>query len=863
LRRRLLPLALLLQLLVPAVAWAEARLPGDVMPSEVQVTIDPDIAALTFRGHVALRVQALRNVDRIVLNAAELEIEHAAIDGVPARVKLNEKAETLTLATGKPLARGPHRIEIAYRGTIKKQPLGLFAVDDPTKAGARRMLATQFEASDARRMLPCFDEPAMKARFHVTVIAPGDQRAISNMEETRRTKLADGRLRFDFAPSPLMSSYLLFLAVGQFDTISQRVDGRLLRVVAAEGEAAKGRFALDLATKLLPFYERYFARPYPLPKLDLFAVPASGGFGAMENWGALLFFERWLLFDPARNGAMRRQEVAVTVAHEMAHQWFGNLVTMRWWDDLWLNEGFASWMENHAVDALQPSWQIWLQTRRERESAMRQDARRSSHPVVQNVDSANEANAAFDDITYRKGQSLVRMLDGWLGADPFRAAMRSWMRTYAYGNATTADLWAMLERESGQPVRQVMASFTTQPGLPLVEASASCVRGRTHLTLAQSRFTAGHAEAPSLRWMVPLALQPLGGTPVRTVLRDAQGEIELPGCAPVIVNQGGTSWARVAYAPALRSGLVQHFADLAPADQVTLLDDSWALAETGKLDVDAYLELVAALKPDASFAVWQQVSETLLEIDGWLRGTPERAALRDFAQARLAPALLRLGWVPKRDEKMTDALLRETLIDALSSFDHRPTIEEAKRLFHRWAEEGDALPAAIRGAVLRATGRGADAREFDLLLAKARAAEDHDERQVLLSALAGVRDAGLAQRALDLSLADWVSPTTRPVIVTQVAQAGEHAALAWHFAQENYEFLTEPLDASGRWDFAASIVAGSSDVARADELRDFTEGRIPADARQPVRRAVEEIRFRADKKARLASRVARWIASHP
>ncbi|GIL40369.1 M1 family metallopeptidase [Roseiterribacter gracilis] len=854
-------LALLL-LLAPVLAHAEARLPGGVSPTEIRVAIEPDADKLKFRGTVSLQVQTDKPLDKIVMNAAELKIARATIDGVVAKTSLDDEGETLTLTTPKKLARGPHKIEIAYAGAIKQQPAGLFAVDYPTKNGTKRMLATQFEATDARRMLPCFDEPAYKARYHVSVTVPKRQLAISNMPESRRTDLTDGRMRVEFAPTPQMSSYLLFLAAGEFETISQRVDGRLLRVVAAEGEAAKGKFALDLAARLLPFYESYFAQRYPLPKLDLFAVPASGGFGAMENWGALLFFERWVLFDPAINAEAARQGVAVTVAHEMAHQWFGNLVTMKWWDDLWLNEGFASWMENHSVDALLPAWQIWLQTRRERETAMRLDARRGSHPVVQKVDSANEANAAFDDITYRKGQTIVRMLEAWLGTDPFRAGMRNWMREHAYGNASTEDLWAALERDSKFPVREVAASFTSQAGLPLIDVSSRCDGGRTKLTLAQSRFSAGDANARPHTWSIPLILQPLGSKPSRILLRDARGEFDLPGCAPVVVNGGGVTWARVTYTPELRAALTQHFAELDAADQVMLLDDSWALVETGNLQVDIYLALVAQLKPNAPLPVWQQVTETLVEIDGWLRGTPGRAALRNFARSKLGPAMARLGWSAKANEPTTDSLLRDVLIDALSSFDDEPTLQEAKRRFHDWTAGGD-LPGSIRGVVLRATARGADTSEFELLLGKAQSEEDHAQRQNLLTALAGVRNPQLAQRVLDTSLADWVPPTSRASVVVQVAQAGEHAALAWRFAQAHYDKLIEPLDATAKWDFAASIVAGSSDATRAQELREFTETRIPADARQPVQRVVEEINFRADKKNRLAAAVEQWVAAHP
>ncbi len=359
------------------------------------------------------------------------------------------------------------------------------------------MLATQFEVADGRRFAPMWDEPSAKATFALEVVIPAGESAYSNMP-VASTKAEGDKQRVRFETSPRMSSYLLFLAVGELERISQTVAGVDVGVVTRKGAGSSGRYALEAAVETLPWFNDYFGTPYPLPKLDMIAVPGSSQFfAAMENWGAIMYFEPALLVDPRLSSQSDRQAVFVAVAHEVAHQWFGDLVTMDWWDDLWLNEGYATWMELKVESALHPERKPALEVMNDsREQALRRDAGAATHPVVQTVDSVDAASQAFDAIAYHKGGAVIRMLEDTLGEAGFRAGIRRYMKRYAYGNAATDQLWAELAAATGKPVTDIAHDFTLQPGVPLVSVEAApCTDARTSLTLSQGRFETGPKSA--------------------------------------------------------------------------------------------------------------------------------------------------------------------------------------------------------------------------------------------------------------------------------------------------------------------------------------------------------------------------------
>src|SRR5438874_497980 len=452
---------------------APGKLPKEVVPTDYAVRIIPDIDKLTFAGTETVKLNVRRRVRQLVLNALELKIEAASIDGreLPgSAIKTDIKNELLTLALPSELPTGEHALTLRFTGKINEQGQGLFYMRYQEKgSGARKiMLGSQFEATDARRFFPCWDEPAFRARFQLTAVVPENWLAVSNMPVESEKKISDFK-EVRFAATPPMSSYLNVFVAGELDFIESRSGLTRLRVIATKGKAEMGRYALEATAQILQYYNDYFGVAYPLPKLDQIAIP--GGFGgAMENWGGITYYESKLLFDPKSSSAETKQDIYEVLAHEMAHQWFGDLVTMGWWDNLWLNEGFASWMATKASEQFYPQWQSWLNGYGQKQFAMALDARRTSHPIQQPVANESEAMIAFDAITYNKGQALIRMIENYLGEAAFRDGIRNYMAKHAYGNTTTADLWRALEGVAHKPVTDIASSFTEQDGVPLIMA---------------------------------------------------------------------------------------------------------------------------------------------------------------------------------------------------------------------------------------------------------------------------------------------------------------------------------------------------------------------------------------------------------
>src|SRR6201995_4767546 len=663
------------------------KLPKIAVPSHYAIELAPDLQALTAEGREVFDIEARETTGRLQLNAANLAIAEASIDdGVQrAEVTLDSTAETATLTFPTALTKGPHKLRIAFTAKINPFGRGLFFADYPTDAGTRRMISTQLEPADARRIFPCWDEPVFKATFALTVTGPQNFLAVSNMPITKEEPLADGKKRVVFPPTPKMSSYLFVLSAGELERITADASGVTVGVVTTKGKAEKGRFALEDAVKLLGWYNDYFGSRYPLPKLDLIAVP--GGFGgAMENWGGITFFESRLLFDPATTPDSARRRIFSVLAHEMGHQWFGDLVTTAWWDNLWLNEGFASWMQEKAAEHFYPQWKSWLNGYNQKQLALALDARRPSHPIQQPVADHSVAMTAFDPITYNKGQAFIRMIENYLGEDAFRDGIRHFMDAHAYSNATTADLWQALERATGKPVGAIAASFTEQEGVPLVLAEITCDGDAQRLTLKQERFAIIPAQAnatlPPLKWQVPVTIGRIGVSDQQKLLLDGNAEIAAGKCGEAIkVNFGDIGYYRVEYGPRLRDALTRQLAQMTPDDRVNFLADDWAMVQAGRAEPASYLTLVDALAPNDRRAVWDQVINVLGVLDRLAREGPEQPDLEAWARAKLRPVLDRLGWDGSGAGDDDDTLLRSSLIWTLGDLRDADTVAEARRRF--------------------------------------------------------------------------------------------------------------------------------------------------------------------------------------
>jgi aminopeptidase N len=846
------------------------KLPKSVVPVHYAIELTPDLESLKLAGVEAVDIEVREPTARLVLNAIETTFGSVTLDdgAQRAEIALDASAETATLTFPQPIAAGPHRLRIDFTSRINKFGTGLFYVDYPTDNGVKRLISSKLEPADARRIFPCWDEPAFKATFALTVTVPRAFLAVGNMPVTREVPVGPDMKQVAFAPTPKMSSYLFVLTAGELERLTADADGVTIGVVTTSGKSGKGRFALDNAVRLLAWYNDYFGVKYPLPKLDLIAVP--GGFGgAMENWGGITFFESRLLFDPATNAEAARRGIFNIMAHEMAHMWFGDLVTMGWWDNLWLNEGFASWMATKASEQFYPQWQNWLNGYAQKQFALALDARRTSHPVQQPVADHSEATTAFDGITYNKGQALIRMLENYLGEATFRDGIRRYMAAHAYGNTTTADLWQALESAAGKPVTGIAASFTEQDGVPLILAETTCSGDVQRLALRQDRFViapAGSAPAAPRSWQIPIALGSLGATrPPEILLLDGHAEIAAGSCGEAIkVNLGDIGYFRVEYGPTSRSSLAKSLALMTPGDRLNFVADSWALVQAGRAEASSYLALVEQLGRDDHRAVWDLVITSMTRLDRLARERPERPGLRNYARVRLRPVFDRLGWDAKSSEKRADddeALLRSSLIRSLGEFGDGDILAEAKQRFAAFLENPQSLPTALRDPVTQLVGLSADRAAYDTLLALARKSTVTNERLRYYNAAASARDPSLARATLALTLTEELPNTIVGNMINIVASTGEQPEIAWDFVKANFDALATKLGPSFRDAFIADFMTNFSDAAHANELRGFAPAQATPAGRVTMARALESMAIAADLKTRTLPAVDAWISA--
>jgi aminopeptidase N len=835
-------------------------LPAAVTPDHYRIEITPNPAALTFTGTVRIDITVHAPTRSIVLNSADIVIDRAALAGGPAvsAITYQKGPQTATFRLASRLAPGSYTLQLAYHGTIFQQASGLFALDYQTGTVEARALFTQFENSDARRFVPCWDEPAQKATFELTATVPAAEMALSNMP-VASTENHGNTKTVHFAATPKMSSYLLFFGLGDFERVHRRVGEVDIGVVAKRGDAAVSAFALDAAAQLLPYYNDYFGTPYPLPKLDLIAAPgASEFFGAMENWGAILYFEHDLLVDPRISTAADTQNVYGTVAHEMAHQWFGDLVTMAWWDDLWLNEGFASWMANRVTQHFHPEWNIWLQDQARIQATMDQDARAGTHPIITPIHDVFQASEAFDNITYFKGEAVIRMLEAYAGQDEFRAGVRAYMHDHAYGNTVSDDLWKEIDRGSPRPLTQIAHDFTLQAGVPMInEKSSSCEGGRTHAQLTQTHFAIDSASTSANRWHVPVTTRVGDDYQTTVIAGDDAQEIDRPGCGALILNAGQSGYFRSRYSPQDFARLTEHYAALAPEDQLGLLHDTSALAFTGEEPMANLLELVRQIPPDADPLVVLDLVRTLEDMDRLFDGLPSQAAFRSYAIAVLSPALTRLGWTSKGQETDNVAILRAALIEALSALDDPSVVAEGRSRFADYLRDPSATPANMRRTVLRIVALHADAQSWERLLAMAEQAKSELERRELYAFLAAAEDPALARRALELAFSGKPPATLTSPIIAAVSYL--HPDMAFDFATRHWDRLAPYIEPASQPAFIPHLLSNAYNPALIGQLDAFAKRHIPSSARQSVRNMKSNIRYNAAIRTKRLPEVVAWI----
>lgn len=851
-------------------ALATTQLPRSVRPSHYDVALTPDAAHATFTGRVTITLDVLAPTDTITLNAAELAFTRVALTsaagGAPimANVSVDAAAQTATFRFARPVAKGSYRLALDYTGVIGQQAVGLFSLDYDTPAGKKRALYTQFENSDARRMIPSWDEPAYKASFTLEVTVPAGQMAVSNMPVATTTALPDGRNLVKFAATPKMSTYLLFFGLGEFERATADAGGTQVGVITTKGGAAQAAFALDASKAILGEYNSYFGVHYPLPKLDNIAAPGrSQFFGAMENWGAIFTFEYAMLLDPAISTQGDKQEVFAVAAHEMAHQWFGDLVTMQWWDDLWLNEGFASWMESRMTARLHPEWNTALGAVGVREGAMARDSVATTHPVVQHVATVEQASQAFDAITYAKGESVIRMLENYVGPEAWRNGVRAYMREHAYKNTVSDDLWREIDKAAGKPVSAIAHDFTLQPGVPLIRVDAAVCKGSsTSVELTQGEFSRDQPDKKALRWRVPVTLQTAGSSrQARALVTGGKATVSVPGCGTLIVNAGQSGYYRTLYAPTHFRALATGFAGFAPIDQLGLLADSWSLGLAGLQPASDFLELASAATPAADPQVWGKIASVFKSIHGHYEADKNRQRVFDsYAIARLAPVFTQVGWSARAGENATVATLRAELIDTLSDLGDPAVVAEARRRYAAEATDPQAVPGALRKTIMGVVAQHADGATWDGLHRAAMAEKSPMIKDRLYQLLASADDDALARRALELAMTDEPGVTNSAAMLAQVAQ--DHPEMAFDFALAHMAKVNERIDATSRSRYFPRLASRSADTAMVAKLDAYAGANLAADSRRDADTAIAGIKDRIKVRAQRLPAIDAWLASH-
>ena len=875
-------LGALFSIMIPAIVTAEkpfsfkdtpGKLPKGVVPTDYSIRIVPKIDKFTFTGTETVKVEVRSPVHQLVLNALELQVTEASLDGKPlpkSAIKIDTEKELLTLTLPSELAPGDHTLALSFSGKINQQGQGLFYMryQEQGSGATKVMLGTQFEATDARRFFPCWDEPVFRARFQLIAVVPKNWLAVSNMPIESEKTIAEGK-EVRFAATPPMSSYLNVFVAGELDVIEARSGSTQVRVIATKDKAELGRYALEATAQILQYYNDYFGVAYPLPKLDQIALP--GGFGgAMENWGGITYYESALLFDPKNSSTETKQNIYEVIAHEVAHMWFGDLVTMAWWDNLWLNEGFASWMGTKCTAHFNPQWEVWLRrnlprdpTRRigiGKEQSMEGDARSTTHPIQQHIATEAEANSAFDDITYKKGQSFLRMLESFLGEDVFRGGIRTYIAAHKYSNTMTADLWNALSEVSKKPVAEIAAGWTEQPGFPVVTVKRE-QNGKVRLT--QERFAVNFKNAPPLEWKIPLTYSVIGQAPA-TLLMPGKTEVleNIPADRALKLNVKGAGNFRVEYDESSWNLLLQALPKLGVEDRVNLLSDAWALVQADRAPVSLYLGLVEKLPASTEIAEREQIINVLVFINGLLAGSPEQEQFQHYARSLLRPTFEMVGWEPKKEELATVANLRASLISALGDLNDPEIIDGCRERLKKYLANHASLAPDLRPAVFTVVCRYADEKTWTKLHQLGLKTTSIEEKQNYYNALACAIDPKLVKKTLAIALTDEL-PTSRAThLVPRVARDSGHPDIAWDFARTNMKALLAKADAAGANRYAPSLFTFFSDDSRANELKTYAKNNLPSASGPEVAKVVDEVQFRSEFKKRLVTHLNTWLDQH-
>jgi aminopeptidase N/puromycin-sensitive aminopeptidase len=844
-----------------APAFAQ-RLSTAVVPSHYTLALAPDLQSATFTGEETIDVAVKEPTRAITLNAIELAFQSVTIDAggqkQTAAVTLDENKQQATFTFPGEIPAGPAALKIHFTGILNNKLRGFYL----SKTDKRNYAVTQFEATDARRAFPSFDEPAFKATFDVALTIDAADTAISNspiVSDTPGPVAGKHTLRFDTTPK--MSTYLLAFLVGDFECTAGEQDGVALRVCSTPGKDALRPYALDVAKYVLHYYDDYFGIHFPLKKLDLIGIPDFEA-GAMENFGAITYRETDLLLDPKTASIAARENVAVVVAHEMAHQWFGDLVTMQWWDNIWLNEGFASWMENKPVAAMHPEWNIPEEVAAGQQQTLNLDAQPTTRAIRAKADTPEEIDQMFDGISYGKASDVLLMVENYLGEESFRKGVHNYLAAHLYGNATAEDFWSTLAATSSKPVDKIMESLVAQPGVPILNFGAP---ENGQFPVAQSRFFLSPSSKadPSQKWTLPVCFATASGQSCQ-VLSPSSAALPLPGSAPVFANASGKGYYRAAYAPAQYAALVaQAETALTPAERIALLGDEWAQVRANKATVGDYLNLVAALKDDSDVHVLSAALGNAGSIaERVASNQQERDALAAWASRNFAPAYARLG-APAASDTPNTRELRALLFSLLAGRGNDPALrEQARAIAAQYLDDPASTDVTLGQTALAIAASHGDAALFDRLQKTYETSADPELQHQALRLLAGFHDPALLNRALEYSLTAKVRNQDAALQFAVAMSVAENRETAWKFIQAHWGQIQSRLPIE-MGEILVGSTGGFCTAEAREEVKSFFAAHPVPTATVQLHHAIESIDGCIELRRLQEPNLKSWLATQP
>ncbi|MGA9586751.1 MAG: M1 family metallopeptidase [Terracidiphilus sp.] len=838
------------------------RLPTTVRPQHYSLTLTPDLKAATFTGSETIDVILDQQTNSITLNAHDLTFKSVKIEAAGkkqvAAVSIDKEKQQATFTVPNSLPAGKATLTIEYTGILNGELRGFYL----SKTARRNYAVTQFESTDARRAFPSFDEPAFKATYDISLIVDKDDTGISNGPIVSDTPgPGEDKHTLKFLTTPKMSTYLVAFLVGDFQCSSGEQDGVAIRTCSTPDKVALTAYGLDVAKYVLHYYNTYFGIPYPLKKLDLIGLPDFEA-GAMENFGAITYRETALLIDPKTASINAKMEVASVIAHEMAHQWFGDLVTMQWWDNIWLNEGFATWMENKPVEAMHPEWNVDQAVAAGMDGTLNLDAQPTTRAIRARADTPAEIEQMFDGISYGKASVVLLSVENYVGPEIFRQGVHNYLAAHLYGNATAEDFWNAQTATSHKPVDKIMESLVAQAGVPLLTFGQPA-DGK--VSVSQDRFYLSPSVQPGAAqtWTLPVCFKTTGDQQDCQLLSPGTTSLTVPTSTLFFANAGGKGYYRSSYTPADYAALSSHIeTSLSPTERINLIGDEWAQVRANKATVGDYLNLVTALKSDPNFNVMSSALDGLGAINSRIASTSEeKGALDAWFRQTFEPEYEKLG--PPSDSDSPDKKqLRALLFAALGEAKDPQILAQAREVSAKYLADANSVDPNLAETALQISARNGDAALFDKLQKIAETSTNPEIQIGALRLLAMFENPELAQRALEYAVSDKVRNQDAAIQLAISLDTDKNRDLAWKFIQDHWDEVKKEFTPE-----MGSILVGATSSFCSESARDevsqfFASHKVP-DADQELKHAIEHINGCIELRNLQEPQLKTWLASQP